>query len=80
MDNEVDARLDAMIEDADDASRSRLGALKGKAAIANAKLAYALFQRPFSGERWEKLRAKPVPACSARSGPAPASRTRPIVT
>ena len=58
VDTEVDARLDAMIADADDASRSRLGALKGKAAIANAKLAYALFQRNFSGPRWEKLRAK----------------------
>jgi transaldolase len=58
VDTEVDARLDAMIADSDDATRSRLGALKGKAAIANAKLAYALFQRNFSGPRWEKLRAK----------------------
>ena len=58
VDAEVDARLDAMIKDADDASRSRLGALKGKAAVANAKLAYALFQQHFSGPRWEKLRAK----------------------
>jgi transaldolase len=58
VDTEVDARLDAMIKDADDASRSRLGALKGKAALANAKLAYALFQRHFAGARWEKLRAK----------------------
>ena len=57
VDNEVDARLDAIIKDADDASRSRLGALKGKAAVANAKLAYALFQRHFAGPRWEKLRA-----------------------
>jgi len=57
VDTEVDGRLDAMIADADDASRSRIGALKGKAAIANAKQAYALFQRHFSGERWEKLRA-----------------------
>jgi transaldolase len=58
VDTDVDARLDAMMQDADDASRSHIGALKGKAAIANAKLAYALFQRHFSGERWEKLRAK----------------------
>jgi len=57
VDTEVDGRLDAMIADADDASRSRIGARKGKAAIANAKQAYALFQRHFSGERWEKLRA-----------------------
>jgi len=57
VDTEVDGRLEAMIGDADDASRSRIGALKGKAAIANAKQAYALFQHHFSGERWEKLRA-----------------------
>ena len=59
VDSEVDARLDALIAAAtDDATRSRLGALKGKAAIANAKMAYALFQKHFSGERWEKLRAQ----------------------
>ena len=57
VDTEIDARLDATMQDADDGSRSRIGALKGRAAIANAKLAYALFQRHFSGERWEKLRA-----------------------
>jgi len=32
--------------------------LLGKIAIANAKLAYAEFKRVFSGERWERLRAK----------------------
>ena len=59
VDTDVDGRLDVMIRDADDdASRSRLGGLKGKAAIANAKMAYALFQKHFAGERWEKLRAK----------------------
>ena len=57
VDTEIDARLDATMQDADDGSRSHIGALKGRAAIANAKLAYALFQRHFSGERWEKLRA-----------------------
>ena len=39
----------------------RLGsndALKGKAAIANAKLAYALFQKEFSSARWKALAAK----------------------
>jgi len=58
VDSEVDARLDAIISHADDATRTRLGALKGKAAIANAKLAYALFQKCFAGERWERLRAQ----------------------
>jgi transaldolase/glucose-6-phosphate isomerase len=31
--------------------------LRGKVAIANAKLAYEQFQETFSGERWEKLKA-----------------------
>jgi transaldolase len=31
--------------------------LRGKAGIANAKLAYAEFLKTFQGERWEKLRA-----------------------
>jgi transaldolase len=32
--------------------------LKGKLAVANAKLAYQNYKRVFSGERWEKLAAK----------------------
>ena len=32
--------------------------LRGKAAVANAKLAYASFERIFAGERWEPLRAR----------------------
>ncbi len=32
--------------------------LRGKAAVANAKLAYALFREKFSGPRWEALAAK----------------------
>jgi transaldolase len=32
--------------------------LRGKAAVANAKLAYQLFERSFSGARWEALAAK----------------------
>ncbi|HET8931218.1 MAG TPA: transaldolase, partial [Acidimicrobiales bacterium] len=50
VDSEIDARLDEI--GSDDAL-----ALKGKAAIANAKMAYQLFLERFSGERWEKLAA-----------------------
>jgi transaldolase len=32
--------------------------LRGKVAVANAKLAYRLFQERFSGERWERLAAR----------------------
>ncbi len=32
--------------------------LRGKAAVANAKLAYEQFEKTFQGERWEKLKAQ----------------------
>lgn len=52
----VDKQLDALIAATDDESRkAELAALKGKAAIANAKLAYKAFQRLFSGAQWEPL-------------------------
>ena len=53
VDTEVDKRLDALIAAGGD--RAQLDALKGKAAIANAKLAYRLFQERFAGTRWESL-------------------------
>ena len=57
VDSEVDKRLDAMIK-ADPAKAQVLSALHGKAAIANAKLAYALFQQDFGSARWKALAAK----------------------
>ncbi len=46
----VDTKVDAALEE--------LGRedLRGKAAVANAKIAYAVFQEIFSGEAWERLR------------------------
>src|SRR6202043_3132547 len=38
--------------------REMLAGLRGKVAIANAKLAYQRYQRLFAGARWERLRAK----------------------
>ena len=58
VDSEVDKRLDAAIQKAQGADRDKLAALKGKAAIANAKRAYRLFRGQFSGGRWEALEAK----------------------
>lgn len=49
VDTEIDKRLDASGGPAD---------LKGKAAIANAKLAYQLFLERFSSPRWKALEAK----------------------
>ena len=58
VDSEVDKRLDAKIAAASGAERTALEALKGKAAIANARLAYRLFRSMFSGPRWEALAAQ----------------------
>jgi transaldolase len=51
VDSEVDKRLDKIGSD-------EAKALKSKAAIANARLAYALYEEKFTGERWEALAAK----------------------
>jgi transaldolase/glucose-6-phosphate isomerase len=48
----VDGKIDDML---DELGREDL---KGKAAVANARIAYESFQRIFSGERWEKLAAE----------------------
>ena len=48
VDNDIDGLLNAF-------GTSDALALCGKSAIAQARLAYALFQQCFSGERWEKL-------------------------
>ncbi len=48
VDTEVDRRLDR-------SGRPELASLRGKAAVAQAKLAYRLFESRFSGERWQAL-------------------------
>jgi len=59
IDSAVDKQLDEKIARANDPTeQQRLAALKGKVAIANAKLAYQHYKRLFSGPRWEKLKAK----------------------
>ena len=59
IDTAVDKLLDDKIAKANDPDeKARLTALKGKIAIANAKLAYQRYKRLFGGERWKKLSAK----------------------
>ncbi|MBR0869088.1 bifunctional transaldolase/phosoglucose isomerase [Bradyrhizobium tropiciagri] len=59
IDSAVDKQLDEKIARANDPSeKERLAALKGKVAIANAKLAYQDYKRLFAGARWDKLKAK----------------------
>ncbi|MBW4094109.1 MAG: transaldolase [Acidobacteria bacterium] len=50
VDTEIDKRLDALGTD-------EAKALKGKAGVANAQLAYQVFQEQFSTERWDTLAA-----------------------
>ena len=57
VDTEVDKRLDLMARQ-DAGHADAFSALKGKAAVANAKLAYALFAERFAGPRWDALRAR----------------------
>ncbi len=51
VDTEIDRRLEEI------ASPKAL-AMRGKAAVANARLAYAIFTDAFSGERWQALAAR----------------------
>jgi transaldolase len=51
VDTDVDRRLETI-------GTPEALALRGKAAIAQAKLAFQMFQRRFSGPRWEKLAAR----------------------
>ena len=56
IDTLVDEALDKKIAAASEpAAKERLGALKGKVAIANAKLAYQLSKRIYASERWQRL-------------------------
>ncbi len=55
IDTLVDEALDRKIAAAEGDEKSRLEALKGKVAIANAKLAYRRYGGIYNGERWQRL-------------------------
>ena len=57
VDSAIDRQLETMAI-ANEAQAHTLRALQGKAAIANAKLAYRLFTASFSGARWDALAAR----------------------
>lgn len=69
IDTKVDARLEAI-------GTAEALALRGRIAIANARLAYARHKEVFSGPRWEKLRAagarlqRPLWASTSTKNPA----------
>jgi transaldolase/glucose-6-phosphate isomerase len=58
----IDSAVDELITERarfnDDRSRSRLAGLKGRVAIANAKLAYHRYQELFGSSRWKVLQDK----------------------
>ncbi|HMI56488.1 MAG TPA: transaldolase [Gemmatimonadaceae bacterium] len=57
VDTEADKRLDAIVA-ANPSRAEEAKAFRGRVAVANAKLAYALFQEKFSGARWEALSSR----------------------
>jgi transaldolase len=69
VDTEVDRRLDLI-------GTERALALRGQAAVTQARLAYQMFRRRFSGERWEALAAagarpqRPLWASTSTKNPA----------
>jgi transaldolase len=75
VDTEIDKRLDALAA-ASPEQRDRILALRGKAAIANAQLAYRLFREEFSSPRWAPLKAagarlqRPLWASTSANNPA----------
>ena len=58
IDVKIDDRIDSKLESASDEDKAKLEAIKGKIAIANAKVAYQQYKEIFSGDRWEALAAK----------------------
>jgi transaldolase len=58
VDTEVDRRLEALADQLGGNRAETALALRGKAAVAQAKVAYQLFEERFSGARWEALADK----------------------
>ncbi|MDB4888713.1 MAG: Transaldolase [Gemmatimonadetes bacterium] len=76
VDTEIDKRLDALAAKATGEEQKKILGLKGKAAIANAQLAYKLFRDEFSSARWAPLAAagarlqRPLWASTSSKNPA----------
>jgi transaldolase len=58
VDTEVDRRLEQLAGNEADGSGEQALSMRGKAAVAQAKVAYDLFKTRFSGPRWEALASK----------------------
>jgi len=58
IDSLIDDALDAKIAAADPATAAELKAIKGKVAIANARLTYQLYHQIYTNDRWQRLAQK----------------------
>jgi len=58
IDSLIDSQIEEKLKEADGDEKTLLENLRGKVAIANAKMAYQAYEEIFSGERWEKLSEK----------------------
>ncbi|MCC0177832.1 transaldolase [Waterburya agarophytonicola K14] len=58
IDSNIDDRIDSKLTSAKGEAKAKLEAIKGKVAIANAKIAYQKYKEIFNGDRWEALVAK----------------------
>lgn len=58
IDSLIDLQIEEKLKYASGEEKKLLESLLGKAAIANAKMAYQIYEEIFSGARWEKLAAK----------------------
>ncbi len=54
----IDSKIEEKLKDASGAEKETLENLRGKVAVANAKMAYQHYEKVFSGTRWEKLAAQ----------------------
>lgn len=58
IDVKIDDRLDRKLESAEGENKEKLKAIKGKVAIANAKIAYQKYKEIFGSDRWKALAEK----------------------
>ena len=59
IDTNIDAKLDQLIKNLTDPAKiEKISALKGKIAIANAKIAYQEYKKIIATDRWQQLAAK----------------------
>ena len=58
IDSLIDSQIEEKLKNAGGEEKTLLESLRGRAAIANAKLAYQIYEEVFSGNRWEELAKK----------------------